>query len=135
MEPTLSGAIVGGAIGIVGSLFTSLLLEASRRGDRYRCAVISAVAEIRATRQRAERVETGVRNATQFHAGATGRKGFPRFVQYLCADQATAVANVWALEKEAMIPGKTGDIDIGAIALLLKACHEALSVFGIAEEA
>ena len=124
MSSELAAVIVGGIIGMVGSLTTTLVLQV--RGDKKRKQSILAVtkAEITAIKEKAQRFVDSQSSAEELGASTPMLTSIASQLGYLSPEQAIAFRRTVTLDME-MRKGKT----IEKATTTIKACDEALNLF------
>ena len=124
MSSELIAVVIGGIIGMVGTLTTTLVLQV--RNDRKRNKSIQAItkAEIIAIKEKAQRFVDSQSNAEELSASTPMLTSIASQLGYLSVERAIAFRRTVTLDME-MRQSKTKE----KAATAIKACEEALSLF------
>ncbi len=126
MSAELNGVIIGGVIGILGGLGTTLLLEGLKKKLNIDLAKTMATAEVVTVKKRTQRLADGRSSFEQFRASSSTLLPITSILSYLCPEQLSAFLKVIALDNQV----KTFDQLVKASLLLLdEACEQALELF------
>ena len=124
MSTELIAVIIGGAIGTIGSLATTLLLSTLKNIQHAKSIRTIAKAEIIAIKEKAQRFVDSQSNAEELSASTPMLTSIAPQLGDLLPEQAIALRRTVTLDME-MRQSKTKE----KAATAIKACEEALSLF------
>ena len=122
MSTELIAVIIGGAIGTIGSLGTTLLLDILKNKRRAKSIGSIAAAEITAVKEKAQRYLNGKSDLAELAASTPMLTSIVSEIGYLSSKQVIAFRRVVTLDMEMR---KAGNKDKAT--LTVEACNEALS--------
>ncbi len=122
MSTELVAVIVGGAIGIIGSIGATFLITVLSNRQRARSIRAIARAEITAIKEKAQRYIDGLSSIHELEASTPMLKSIATEIGFLSPEQAIAFRRAVTLDMEMR---KEGSKDKALLAV--KACDEALN--------
>ena len=125
MSTELIAVIIGGAVGIIGTLSTTLLASALSYRRRTKSIRAIAVGEVMAIKEKAERYLNGTSDITELGASTPMLTSIATELGYLSKDQVIALRRAVTLDMGMRVKGTTVKA-----ALAIDACNKALQYLG-----
>ena len=125
MSTELIAVSIGGTIGIIGTLSTTLLASVLSYHRRTKSIRAIAVGEVMAIKEKAQRYINGASDVTELGASTPMLTSIATELGYLSRDQVIALRRAVTLDMEMRAKGTTEKA-----ALAIDACNEALKYLG-----